>query len=85
MLAVERVHGNEFIEHIIVRHEQKALVLRVALNAEEPFTGVICLHIMHLRARNQLFVLRPIRRKSDASMEENFEVGPHFFKVFLAR
>ena len=78
------VHGNEFIEYIIVGHQQKTLVLRVTLNAEEAFTGVVSLHILHLPARDKLFILRAIRRESNATMKENFKVGPYFFKVFLA-
>ena len=85
IVGAKLIHWNEFIEHIIVGHQQKTLILRIALNAKEAFAGIIRLHVVHLWVRDEHLILRSIRCKRNATMKENFEVWPHFFKVFLAR
>ena len=85
MFASKLTHGDEFVEHIVVDHQQKALVGGVALYAKETFTGVVGLHIVHVGAGDELLVLRAIGCKSDAPVKKHFQIGPHFFQMLLAR
>ena len=85
MLASKLAHGDKFVEHIVVDHQQKALVRGVALYAKEALTGVIGLHIAHIGVGDELLVLRTIGRESYSSMKEYFQIGPHFLQMLLAR
>ena len=84
MLRSILVHGDELVENVIVGHEQHRRVSGVALYAKESLAGIIGLHVVHVWRRDELLILWAIGRESDATMEEHFQVGPHFFEVFLA-
>ena len=76
---------HELVEHIVVEHQQHRLVRRIVLYAEEPFAGIIGLHVMHVWTGDEMLVLLPIGREGHTAMKEHLNVGPHFFQMGLAR
>ena len=79
------IHRNEFIEHPIVEHQQHRLVIRIILNAEKAFAGIIGLLIMHIGRGDQTFVLFPVRCEGHATMEEHLDIRPYLFQMGLSR
>ena len=80
--AVQFIHGDEFVEYIVIYHQCHGGVMQVALQAEETFAGIVGFHVVHLVTRNQLLVLFTVRSEADASMEEYFQVRPYLIQMF---
>ena len=76
---------DELVEHAIVQHEQHGGVGGVVLQAKEALRGVVGLHVAHPRRADQPVVLLAVGGKGHAAVEEDFEVGPDFVQVALAR
>ena len=76
-------HWLELVEHPIVKHQQHRLVSWVVLQTEEALTGIIGLHIMHVRRGNELLVLLAIRCKGHSSVEEHLQVRPNLLQMGL--
>ena len=47
--GVRGVERNKLVEHIVVEHEHHRCVGKVVLQSEETLTGVVGLHVVHLR------------------------------------
>ena len=77
-------HLLELVEHVVVEHQQHGLVVRVVLQAKEALAGVVGLHVVHLVARDEAFVLLTVGREGHAAVEEHLQVGPHLLQVLLA-
>ena len=85
VLLVDFLQGDKFKEDTIVYHQQHGRIGRVVLRAEIAFGGVVRLHIVHLRAADNLLVLFAIGCEGHSAVEEHFQVGPHFFQRLPSR
>jgi len=78
------VNRDKFIKDTIVDHQQKAVFLRIVLEAEKTFRCIVGFHVMHPVRRNQCFVLVPVRLETDPAVEEYLHVGPDIRQVFAS-
>ena len=73
------------MEEPVVEHQAQRRVAGLVLNAEEPFAGVVGLHVVHVGRGDEPLVLFPVRGEGYASVEKDFEIGPYLFQMRLAR
>ena len=78
-----RIQRNELVEYAVVEHQQHGLVCGIILNTEEPFTGIVGFHIVHVGRRDEALVLLAIRREGHTSVEEDLDIRPHLLEVRL--
>ena len=75
-LAVNILDGDELIEHTHVEQQQHCLAFPVTLHGKEALAGIIGVQEVHLVHVTDGLILLAVRRKSDASVEEDFQIGP---------
>jgi len=83
-LCVEFVGGAEFVEHLVVNHQEHGRVAQVVLYAEEALAGVVCLDVVHARQVDDVLILLPVWREGHSAVEEHLQVGPHLVDAVRA-
>ena len=79
------VQGDELVEDTVVEHQQHRRIGGVVLYAEEALTGVVGLHVVHVRLGDELLILLSVGREGHTAVKKHFQVGPHLFEMLLAR
>ena len=74
----------KLVENAVVYHQQHGAVARIALRTEITFGGVVGLYVVHLAAAYHFLVLLAVGREGYATVEEDFQIGPHFLQALLA-